>query len=766
LKGDSRPHPEEEKRVTVRAVLIGLVGGMIICSLSYFNDFVLRQTFLVGNSMPVSVYGTLLVFLALNGLLFRLKKRFALTGTEIAVAMALTLCACAVPGSSLMRTFTVSLAMPRYYNKTLPGSKDSGLVDEHTPRGLLVQSEIFLTGGALQSVEGSDVAFDDEVKGVEISTTTARLRIASGVAKGQRRDLIAYDPGTRTGRLAAAFDPSPAAGDLYELYEDHEDEVVTAFIQGASESAEGSVVPWWAWVRPMLFWVPTILTMFAALIGLGLFVHERWSKHEHLPYPIAQLSDALLPAEGEAFSGVYRDRRFWIAGAVIFVLYMNNYIHRLTGAWLEIPTRIDLWSIMSLTNIQGGARWMYGVPTIYFSVIGIAYFLRSEVSLSVGLAPLVLGLVVGYAGHYGIAFTEGGQRGINHQSFLVFGAFVGMITMIVYEGRHYYAHGLRQAVGLKSSEALPAATVWGARVFVIALMLFIVQLMIGGLTIGIATLYALGIMMLFTVMGRVIAETGLFFIQPRFVISTIIIGIFGPRFLGLTSMIVLMLLTAVLTIDPRETLMPFFINALKTAELRGARVGRIGVLAIVALVLGLAVAIPATLSWQYSEGANLADTFATREAAGFAFRNTLRMKHRIEAQGSETASSDEVAGGGLSSIRPVKGAYFWTAGIAFLLVIGCTLGRMRFPWWPIHPVMFLISAGWGTGKVGFCFLLGWLLKTAVMKYGGTKVYQDLKPVVIGIVAGEFFSALVPVVGALLYYAITGDMPQSFSVFPG
>jgi hypothetical protein len=339
-----------------------------------------------------------------------------------------------------------------------------------------------------------------------------------------------------------------------------------------------------------------------------------------------------------------------------------------------------------------------------------------------------------------------------------------MIAMIIYEGRHYYLHGMRQAVGLKSGEELPAATVWGARVFLAAWALFVGELAIAGLGVGVAALYALGLVVFFTVMGRVIAETGLFFIQPRFVMSTILIGILGPRFLGLTSTLMLMLFSSVLTIDPRETFMPFFINSLKIVEGRDVKVGRTGALSGAALVIGLAVALPATLYWQYSEGANLSDGFATWEAAGFTYRNTLRLKYRQEAQG--VTEEDLASPGGIASIRPVKPYLLWTAAISCVLVIGVSICKMRFPWWPIHPVMFLICAGWGISVVGFSFLLGWLVKALVMKYGGTRVYQDLKPVVIGVMAGEFLSALVPIVGALGYYALTGEMSSTFSVFPG
>lgn len=85
--------------MTRRSVLLGLLGAALVCGASFLNDRVLRQTYLVGNNMPVSVYGTLILFLLFVNPLLR--KRH-LSGGEMAVILALTLAACCLPGSGLL----------------------------------------------------------------------------------------------------------------------------------------------------------------------------------------------------------------------------------------------------------------------------------------------------------------------------------------------------------------------------------------------------------------------------------------------------------------------------------------------------------------------------------------------------------------------------------------------------------------------------------------------------------------------------------------
>ncbi len=102
----------------------------------------------------------------------------------------------------------------------------------------------------------------------------------------------------------------------------------------------------------------------------------------------------------------------------------------------------------------------------------------------------------------------------------------------------------------------------------------------------------------------------------------------------------------------------------------------------------------------------------------------------------------------------------------FALVMVFSLGRLRFPKWPLHPVIFLIWATYPAGCFAFSFLLGWLVKATIARFGGSKVYQDLKPMMYGLIAGELVGTFVPVLIGFVYFLATGNNPQAFRVFPG
>ena len=147
--------PEDGARMSVRAILLGLFCGAVVCGFGYFNDAVLRQTHLVGNHLPISVYGGLILFLLLvNPVLFKIGKRLALTGKELAVILTLTLTVCCIPGSGLRRSFTPALMLPHPFARSVPGWKPGKALLLQRTLGTL-QTETWATSPAFDVVPGT-----------------------------------------------------------------------------------------------------------------------------------------------------------------------------------------------------------------------------------------------------------------------------------------------------------------------------------------------------------------------------------------------------------------------------------------------------------------------------------------------------------------------------------------------------------------------------------------------------------------------------------
>ncbi|MCY2926265.1 MAG: hypothetical protein NT031_12640, partial [Planctomycetota bacterium] len=104
--------------MTFRSVMIGLLAGAAVCGGAYFNDLVIRQSYLVGSYIPFSIFGGLVLFvLVANPVLRRIRRGLALSGRELAVVVAVSLAACYIPGRGLMHYFCTVLMSPHAINQ-------------------------------------------------------------------------------------------------------------------------------------------------------------------------------------------------------------------------------------------------------------------------------------------------------------------------------------------------------------------------------------------------------------------------------------------------------------------------------------------------------------------------------------------------------------------------------------------------------------------------------------------------------------------------
>ncbi|MHC4251459.1 MAG: DUF6785 family protein, partial [Planctomycetota bacterium] len=548
------------------------------------------------------------------------------------------------------------------------------------------------------------------------------------------------------------------------------DYAITGFAQGLGEGTDWidfGDVPWYAWGRTLIcFWVPLLLAMSFGVIGLALVVHKQWSTHEHLPYPIIQFASSLLPAEGEARGGVFRNRLFWIGTGAVFALHLNNYAYQWWPQDLvQIPQQFNFTSLRPLLPnlVRGGDNWLLN-PKIFFTAVAFAYFVSTEVSLSLGIAPFVYATVAGVFVGYGVSF-RGGWYSSSIQFFLHAGAFFGMFLFLAYTGRRWFAQVFRKAIGLTSSDEVGSSAVWGARVFMAGTLVFVVMLMMVGLAWQWAVIYTCGVLIVFIVMSRVVAETGCFFIHPYCLPGTVIAGALGAKVVGPRAMLIMFFVSSILLMDPREAVMPFMVHGLKLIEGRRISLGRTAAWGGAAVAVGLAVAVPVVLYLQYSMGGKATgDGWTLNAVPKSAMNVVVGTKQRLVAQGALSQAGNMGFFEGLRGLSPE-----WPAVTGFFVAMGLVLAfsvaRIRFARWPLHPVMFLILGTWQSRTLGASFLVGWLIKTLVTRYGGATTYLRLKPLMIGIIAGDLFGGILPMIVGTLYYFITGDLPESYRVLP-
>ena len=541
----------------------------------------------------------------------------------------------------------------------------------------------------------------------------------------------------------------------------NEDRALNGYVAGLGEGDKHisvSEVPWQAWTQTLIFWVPVMLSVLMATLGLGIVFHRQWVHHEQMPYPISIFANALLPGEGQTRGSVFNQRFFWVGAVLVFAVNMNNYACRW---WPQvfIPVRLylDFTPLAPLfTNIIKGQGMLLLRPRILFSVVGLAYFIASDVSLSMALVPFIFCYVFGVLTGYGIVLRTGDHMSVKIEAFLFTGGYFGILLMLLYTGRHYYWNVFRRSLFLRADDrTVEEYATWGMRAFMVGTGLFIVQLVVVGLDWQLAVLYTGLALMVYIVVSRTIAETGAFHIGTEIFPGAILIGFFGASALGPQAIIIMFLVSVVVLVAPGWSPMPFIVQGFKLADMSGVDVAKIAKWSVLTLVLCVAIAVPITIYWQYDQGAPVGGW--PHMVSTFPFENMVKIKHQLSAQGL-LEQAESVHGWArfarLTPNFPCVAAFFIALGIC--LAIG--ICRLRFANWPFHPVVFVFLGGYQGKLMAGSFFLGWLLKTAVSKYGGERLYQRLKPLMIGVIAGDMFARLIPMIVGTVYYLVMGRQP--------
>ncbi len=675
---------------TKKALFFGFVGVFLIAGVAGFNDYYLEQTLFINNHFPIAGYFYMaMVVLGWNLLCSRIKPNLMLSTHELVVVLAMTLSACFVPSSSFYRHFHRQLILPLYY--------------------------------------------------------------AAGQPVWQKLKLIDYLP-------SYLF---PLNGDvMHEAY----DKVYMGFVQGLSKNQ--GFIPLWqmpigAWIKPMLWWGPLVILMSLCVISLSMLVHRQWVHHEQLSYPIATVATSLLKRdENKPLSAIFYSRLFW-TGA-LFVMFI--YTIKLLAGWfpgvvpdinLTFNFTNKIWTKIPIAHKvgdAGGANWL-GTQTLYFTVLGLAYFIASGIGLTMGLAQILIFLVaMQFYMITGKPFT-----GLNASHFRS-GAYIGYALILLYIGRDYYTSVLKKAFGWGAPTEHDRESVIACRITLLSFLGFVLVMQIMGLDLFIAFCFALSTILLFLVFTRIICETGIPFMQAGWSPGSFLSGMFGTACIGAGPLVFIYYLGTVLCQDPRECLMPFVATSLKVAD--DNKVSRLKTMfltfggAVVALVVGFVV----TLWIFYSVGGiTTNDDYASRHVPTQPFDSVARDLTRLEDLGMIETSQATQGLAKLSYLRPETDVWpFFTAG---LITIGIfSFLRFRFMKFPIHPVLFLVWGTYPSNRMWYSFLLGWFIKELVVKFGGGRAYQQLKPLFIGLILGELLVGGIAILIGFGYYWITGLDP--------
>ncbi len=527
--------------------------------------------------------------------------------------------------------------------------------------------------------------------------------------------------------------------------------------------------PLLAWLKPAITWGIFLFALYGALICIVAIVRRQWFENERLAFPLAQIHLALIeqPAPGKVLNQILRLQSFWIGFGLVF------FLHAWNGLALYFPKNFPLIPVYYdvLYRIMSNPPWSYVTndfkgAAVFFTAVGVTYFLSNSIAFSLWFFfvamqvwRMIVGSATGDPNNYGLAGSVDQH----------FGGISAFVLSILWVGRKHWKMVLFQAFHKYDKNEprgryLPYRFAFWALVGCLVLM--IGWLWLAGCTLLGATVMVFMLVMLLVVITRIIAESGLMHGQLQVPINYpwVLAAVYGWPVVSPVKTFYFASMLQAVHFDYREPAPVYASHALKVIDQTtyhgrdsdedtpaSRALGRkiIGLL-FLSLAVGYVVSFTSTLLVEY------------------------RYAWTLDTPGhplNEWGTLDNTRNLAESTVQYSKGNYHPTQspagnfGFGFVLVSALAFLRLRFAWWPLHPIGFLMLYTYPGTHLWLSILIGWLAKNLILRFGGTKMYTAAKPFFLGLIVGESAAAGFWLAMGILLNAM--DVPyRAVNIMPG
>jgi hypothetical protein len=500
-------------------------------------------------------------------------------------------------------------------------------------------------------------------------------------------------------------------------------------------------VPWSLWATPMAAWLSFAVALFVATSCLISLLQRQWIRHERLSYPMAQIPLETIAPDGSSAGGRGRltaNKALWIGAGISFALTFLSGLSSRIPSVPEVPLTPMIIARQKVGPLAGLGSYE---PWLFPWLIALAYLIPKELSFSCWFFWLVrLGLTVAAiaAGHEPEDPEEWfGDPSFPAPYFQGTGALLALGIWGLWMARKHLSRVLRVVLsrdrGSDSDEPIPyRLAVLG---FVVSSCYLIAFYCMAGCRWPFALLLVLLLLSYYVIWARLRAETGLGFLAFPQGLGTSLRGLLGTASLRPRELVTLAASRWVFS--PGEglsfdTTTGNLSDAFKVADAADLNRRRLMAAALCALVFALLVGAYIGLKGTYHYG------FLNTAVGGAYGYPWLQTKF-------DPAAAVE----GLMNPRPANVSGMIATGAGAVVAVGLGLLRLRFWWWPFHPIGYLAAMCWGWTYRATPFFIGWIVKSLVIRYGGLRLYRATIPLAVGMIVGDVLNSGVWQVVALL-----------------
>ena len=492
----------------------------------------------------------------------------------------------------------------------------------------------------------------------------------------------------------------------------HDLSIMWPFYEGLEQ---GRSIPWAGWLPMFLRWAPLVWALFLAMIAAMAILRKQWNDYERLTYPLVQVPMALTEqdAGGERMAPFFKNPVMWTGFAVPAIWGTLHGLHNYFPETVPIATNVDpIHFILPIFDNLSELQFKFR-----FNILGFFYFLKTEIAFSLWFFNLFANALRTTFAVLGVTSSEmmGGGHSII-DPILVHQSMGGMLVLFLFglfaARKHLWAVCRKALWGDPTVD--DSGEILSYRTAVIVLLgssaVMVAWLALAGLPVWVTLAFLFTAFALFVGFTRLIAEGGLSDGSVPVGPAAIVVSAVGSSVIGAQGLVVLA--TTFFWTNGRSFAMTSAANSLKLGEGFGGSKRPLFWTMLLAMAVGLVSSMWVVMELGYSYGA-------------------LNLK----IPGGKHGFYDYAAG----LIRTPSEPHLWgwiNTGIGAGVMLLLMLARWYYVWWPLHPLGYPIGPTGIMDHLWFDMFLAWLIKVAVLRYGGVALYRKTRPFFMGMIAGH------------------------------
>jgi hypothetical protein len=487
---------------------------------------------------------------------------------------------------------------------------------------------------------------------------------------------------------------------------------------------DGEAIPYRAWVLPLMGWGVFFGSLFLCIMSLAKLVYPQWANNERLAFPIAQVELAMIapPAPGKMFNALYSNRLFWIGAAIAFFLQNQAALH------LYFPKRMpEIPLYYDFTKLLTAEPWVYlsssiKANKIVFVYLAMGYLAQARVGFSVWASYILLQIAIICGQMFFHRDTPGDALVDQH-----LGASVVLMIGVFWVGRQYWKKVL---LDHRVGGRLPLLLA------IVGLAGMVSWLKVVGVQLPMCVLIVAFLLLGHLVTARIVAETGMPMFRCYGTPGQVYLRMNPHSFTG-RDVYFAQFLTAVGAYTTRESGAVFLQHGLWVLNRSDPDYPKtkspppVGWLIAWTLIVSFVVGSISSLHCYYRYATPLSP-------------NAQPTGKKINYYTADTLQNFTTADRLVQHAHGEFAKPSWNPGIhisagAIITAILLMLS-LRSASWPLVPVGYILATIPFAGWVWYSVFAGWLAKVLIMRFGGAKMFQDYKPLFIGLIIGEALAA--------------------------